>query len=143
MAGAEHEVSALLTATPAMLHVRWRLFLSEGVPAQCSHPDLDIAAFEISACDAVGDQLLKTEMDCGDPPDDNLGYHLVEDPDRAVKGTQVALVVVAPLDQDGNEVLDQSYAFEFEEPGPGRSRYFTVDCTLNECEQSMDPVDQP
>lgn len=142
-AGGEAEIPALLTATPAKLHVRWRLFLSEGVPAQCTHPDLTIAAFRVAAWDAVGDRLMEAELECEEPPDDNLGYHAIPDPDRLIRGTQVALVDVSPIDDRGDLVDGQSFDFQFEEPGPGRSLFFTVDCTLDACTQSTNPVDVP
>lgn len=142
-AGAQAEADALLTATPAELNLRWRLFLSEGVPAQCSHPDLDIVGFRVSAWDAVGDLLHESEFRCDATPDDNLGYHRVEDPDRNVKGTAVSIVDVVPFDRNGDAVHDQSFDYSFDVPGPGRALYFTVDCTMNVCVKSPEPVNSP
>ena len=110
--------------------------------AKTAEPEIDIAGFRVVAWDGA-DLLSTAEFDCDRPPDDDTGFHLVEDPDRNIKGDRVDLVTIEPIDDAGDTLLSQNFDFSFEPPGPGRPGFFRIDCEKTLCEKVDGPVDAP
>jgi hypothetical protein len=130
--GGEVELAAKLTATPVELNVRWNIQVGD-FPAQCNDVEVRTATFRVTAWDADGAVLVAEDFACDAPTAPGSRYQRLDDPDRLVRGSALRAVTVEPLDAAGEIVGTGPLRFEFDPPGAGRKKYFTVLCQDNAC----------
>lgn len=123
-----------LLARPAQLMLRWDFEFSS-----CAQSGID--RFEVRAFEVGGGNLMhEGEIDCESEADPATGYHLLDDPDRVLTGSQLGEVGVIPLDASGTMVGEQ-VTFTFDPVGAGYPVELTLMCTGTGCTSTgmLDP----
>ncbi len=129
--------SVRLTPSPARILVRWNLNKG-GAQVQC--PGVDTKQFQLTIYDTAGlkDLLIADPIAC-DATAEELGYHIVPDPDRKLDGDQVGLIDVTPQDAQGNLVGTPTSITLDDPPGRGVSVKVIIDCNDEECIANLAP----
>lgn len=128
---ADTSIQAQLTASPAVLEVRWRL----GADGFGSCAGVGIDAFEIIAFQTDGSSvLLEAELAC-DLEGNAEGYRVIPDPERELNGTLFGEVGVQAVDASGNSVGAPA-SFSFDPPGPGYTVQLAIECTDLGCTEA-------
>lgn len=129
--GAENTAETVsMSTTPATVEVRWSI---GGGFVQCS--SIQTTDFRVSLFEDGGANLLHQHTFKCDDMGDAMGYHLVMDEGRDIKGDQLELIKIEPLDS-GGKVNGMAASFMFMPPGHGRTVKVSsnVTCAADTCD---------
>jgi len=120
----------LMSTTPATVEVRWSI---GGGFVQCSA--IPSKKFRVSLFENGGANQLHTHTFPCDEMGDGMGYHLVLDEGRDIKGDQLDLILVEPLDAQ-DKLNGTGAQFVLTPPGHGRTVKVStnVDCPMDTCD---------
>lgn len=129
--GAENTADTVsMSTTPATVEVRWSI---GGGFVQCS--SIPTTEFRVSLFEDGGANQLHSHTFKCDDMGDAMGYHLVLDEGRDIKGDQLELIKIEPLDAKG-VVNGMAASFTITPPGNGRTLKVStnVTCAADVCD---------